>query len=120
MASAPCLNDETLATFLSDPDAISLIDEPAFDWAVDAAFRRYVDVVAVTDPQARAMATAFADHPAAGQFTAPMWVSAMVGEVVAKPPTHPVPTLAGVLVETSTLELDGVSGTPTLDFARVA
>ena len=63
MASAPCLNDETLATFLSDPDAISLIDEPAFDWAVDAAFRRYVDVVAVTDPQARAMATAFADHP---------------------------------------------------------
>jgi exopolyphosphatase/pppGpp-phosphohydrolase len=26
----------------------------------------------------------------------------------------------GVLVETSTLELDGVSGTPTLDFARVA
>ena len=80
VAHAARLSGDTLATFLRDPDAICLVDEPALDWAVDAAWRRWVDVVAVTDRQARATAAAFADHPAAGQFTAPAWVSALVEE----------------------------------------
>ena len=108
VASVACLSGEALATFLSDPDAVSLIDNPVLDWAVDAAWCRYVDVVAVTDRQARATAAAFADHPAAGQFTAPAWVSGMVGvgDVVA--------------AETSTMGVATVPDPDEFDLALVA
>lgn len=57
----------------SDPDEIRWWECPQLQQAIDAAWARFVDRLHSSKRKAQAIVLAFADHPASGQFPAPLY-----------------------------------------------